>query len=286
MAYTYHLLTAAYNEEKYISQTIASVIRQQVRPGLWVIVSDGSTDKTNTIVADYAAQFAFIKLLPLPKKQARSICSKVLALRRGYTVLQPAPSEFIGNLDADILLPPDYYQRLMDRFYADSRLGLASGIYYEFIDGTIKKQKPPAYHTPGAIQLFRRSCFDAIAGYPLIEGGEDVAAGVKIRMSGWQTRSFPELEVIHLKPSGTGSRSNAFQIYSSFGRIDYQLGVHPLFCLLKSLYRLSQKPCLIQSLGLLWGFFTNYFTFKKRPVDAAFIRFLRQEQWQRLKRQC
>ena len=44
------LVTPARNEEEFIEGTIRSVIAQTHRPIAWVIVSDGSTDRTDEIV--------------------------------------------------------------------------------------------------------------------------------------------------------------------------------------------------------------------------------------------
>ena len=54
---TYVLLTAAHNEEAFIEKTIASVLAQTVLPLRWVIVSDGSTDKTAEIEERYGSQY-------------------------------------------------------------------------------------------------------------------------------------------------------------------------------------------------------------------------------------
>ena len=59
----YVLMTAAHNEEAFIERTIESVLSQTVLPKRWVIVSDGSTDKTNQIVESYARQHDFICFL-------------------------------------------------------------------------------------------------------------------------------------------------------------------------------------------------------------------------------
>ncbi|MEP6686383.1 MAG: glycosyltransferase, partial [Verrucomicrobiota bacterium] len=52
----YLLITPAKNEEAFIESTIRSVVHQTVRPARWVIVSDGSTDRTDEIVGCYTTQ--------------------------------------------------------------------------------------------------------------------------------------------------------------------------------------------------------------------------------------
>ena len=46
----YALVTPARNEEAFIGQTLAAVVSQSAKPLRWVIVSDGSTDRTEAIV--------------------------------------------------------------------------------------------------------------------------------------------------------------------------------------------------------------------------------------------
>jgi len=52
----YTLITPARNEEAHIEKTIRSVVSQTVLPEKWVIVSDGSTDRTDEIVHKYVYQ--------------------------------------------------------------------------------------------------------------------------------------------------------------------------------------------------------------------------------------
>jgi len=46
----YVLITPARNEEKHMEELIRSMICQTVLPSKWVIVNDGSTDATASIV--------------------------------------------------------------------------------------------------------------------------------------------------------------------------------------------------------------------------------------------
>ena len=52
----YVVITPIRDEEKFIEATIASVQGQSVRPAEWVIVDDGSTDRTGEIIDRYAAR--------------------------------------------------------------------------------------------------------------------------------------------------------------------------------------------------------------------------------------
>ena len=48
---SYFLIFFGRNEAQYMRQTLDSVIAQSVRPALWVIVDDGSTDESPAILA-------------------------------------------------------------------------------------------------------------------------------------------------------------------------------------------------------------------------------------------
>src|SRR5436309_2488016 len=98
---SYVLITAARDEAKYIQDTIESVLRQTVRPAKWVIVSDGSMDGTDDIVAAYAANHPWIVLVRMPPRRARHFGGKAVAFNAGLAALNGVPYEYIGNLDAD-----------------------------------------------------------------------------------------------------------------------------------------------------------------------------------------
>ncbi len=53
----YILVTPARSEEKFIEKVTQSVIGQTVLPSKWVIVNDGSTDATASIVSRYLAKY-------------------------------------------------------------------------------------------------------------------------------------------------------------------------------------------------------------------------------------
>src|SRR5437660_3604569 len=128
-------MTAAYNEELHIEKTITSVLQQTLRPERWMIVSDGSTDRTNEIIERYASQHDFIRFLRLTRAPGHSFSSKVVALNKGLVLIKGTPFDFIGNLDADVSVGPTYFEQLTKQFETSPQLGLASGFVHEEIEG-------------------------------------------------------------------------------------------------------------------------------------------------------
>lgn len=53
----YVLITAARNEESFITKTLDSVTAQTQLPEHWVIIDDGSTDRTAEIIENYVSRF-------------------------------------------------------------------------------------------------------------------------------------------------------------------------------------------------------------------------------------
>ena len=71
MSSDYVLITPARNEEASIERTLESMVAQTHLPLRWVVVDDGSTDRTGEIVERYEKQYAWIELLRLPRRQQR-----------------------------------------------------------------------------------------------------------------------------------------------------------------------------------------------------------------------
>jgi biofilm PGA synthesis N-glycosyltransferase PgaC len=81
----YVLVTPARNEAAFIEKTILSVVAQTVRPERWIIVSDGSTDRTDAIVEAYAKRIPWLQLLRLSEHRDRTFAAKVQGFNAGTT---------------------------------------------------------------------------------------------------------------------------------------------------------------------------------------------------------
>lgn len=280
--HAYVLMTAAYNEEANIQRTIEAVLAQTQLPKRWVIVSDGSIDKTDEIVRDYAKQHEFIRFLRVDRAPGRSFRSKVIALQNGSKLLEDADFDFIGNLDADVTVGSSYFSDLIDMFSKCPGLGLAGGFVCEETDGVFRSRKiNRVYSVAHAAQLLRRECYADIGGYAVLEyGGEDWHAQTTARMKGWKVQAFPELEIHHLRQTGTGD--NLLRHKFRQGKMDHSFGCDPVFEILKCLGHLSEPPLFTGGAARLIGFLSSSIGGAKRPVSDEFVAYLRAEQRQKI----
>jgi glycosyltransferase involved in cell wall biosynthesis len=278
------LVTPAWNEEALIEKPIQAVIAQTVLPVSWVIVSDGSTDRTDEIVQSYADRYDFIHLYRMPNRHKRSFAAQVDAINAGYDQIRHLRFNFIGNLDSDISFEPDYFERLLQHFDADPTLGMAGGsIYEKKKDGVFYPRRLNRPHSVlHGVQMFRRECFDDLGGYkPLRHGSPDWHAEVCLRMRGRKVWSIPGLKAFHHRPNGAAG--NMTWYFYRQGMADYALGTHPLFEMFKIARRVRSKPYVLGSAAEFAGFVHAYFKREKRVVPPDFIAFLRKEQLARLR---
>jgi glycosyltransferase involved in cell wall biosynthesis len=283
MTPNYVLITPARNEEAFIEKTLQSIVIQSRRPMRWIIVDDNSTDRTAEIVRSYLAGNEFIELLrPHDGQAERNFASKSRAIALAYESLRHLDFDYVGNLDADIGLEPNYYESILGKMEENPKLGLAGGIRYDLLDGKFVLRDCARNSVGGPIQLFRRECYEEIGGYMALPyGGIDAVAETSARMHGWEVRSFPEYRVYHYRATGTANRSIWQALYRA-GQRDYSIGYHPLFEFAHVLNRLMDEPYLASMITML-GYLSAKLKGEARAVPEELIAFLQQEQMSRLK---
>jgi poly-beta-1,6-N-acetyl-D-glucosamine synthase len=279
----YVLVTPAKNEESTIGITIDSVAMQTVLPVEWVIVSDGSTDRTDSIVEAAIDAHRWIRLIRLPKRSHRSFSAVVHAIETGVKALRSEDHQYLGLLDADVRFAPDYFEILMEHFEQKPRLGLAGGVVFDV--GTSKDRLPRNLQdVPGAVQFFRRTCFDSLGSLIAIpQGGWDVLTCAKARMNRFETRLMPDLIVDHLKPRNI-SEGGEIRRKWQLGVRDHALGYHPLFEFVKCAGRTTEPPFLIGAFARWIGYCMAAIRGRSRLFPQDLSAFVHQEQMGRLRK--
>ncbi len=278
----YVVITPVRNEERFFPRTIESLVSQTVPPATWVVVDDGSTDQTGAIADRAASQNAWIHVIHRQDRGFREPGTGVVqAFYDGLASAEMESVAFTVKLDGDLVFPPDYFERCFAHFDRDPRLGIGGGLICTGKEGAlaIDSVSDPAFHVRGAVKIYRRACWDEIGG--LIKApGWDTVDELKANMLGWTTRTFKELQVHQLKP--TGSADGTWRNWMKNGRANYVTGYHPLFMLGKCVKRFVEKPFGLAALGLLAGFISGYLEGAPRLDDRDLIRFLRQQQLRKL----
>ena len=262
------------DEERCVEETLRSMACQLVKPVKWIIVDDGSIDRTSEIIEQYRADNDFIEVLRNPPGSVRRPGSAVIrAFDRGYQAANGLEYDLIVKLDCDLSFDPDYFAKLIAKFIADSNLGIASGVYAERVDGSEWSEIiMPEYHAAGASKIIRRQCFMEIGGF-IASPGWDTVDEIRAIARGWRSTHFPEAKMKHWKVEGSGIgslRTNAMH-----GEVYYRTGGGLLFFFLKVLNRMTQPPRLTGGLAMLWGYLRTMTQRKPLLVTPAEARVYR-----------
>jgi biofilm PGA synthesis N-glycosyltransferase PgaC len=276
----YVVITPVRDEEKYIEATIQSVTSQTMLPTEWIIVDDGSSDKTAEIVKRWADMFLWIHVVSRPNRGCRKSGGGVIeAFYDGFNAVSCRDWEFIVKLDGDLTFSADYFEKCFEHFEREPKLGVGGGdIYHEF-GGTQKLEPNPKFHVRGATKIYRRACWEAIGGLWCAPGWDTIDEA-KANMLGWKSRSFSELRVVHHRL--TGAADGVLRDRVKHGVACYVSGYHPLFLAASCVSRLIQKPYLLGSIAIWYGFLKGYWIRMPRVNDTRLIKYLRTQQLRRL----
>lgn len=279
---SYVLVTPVRDEVATIGRTIEAVRRQTHRPSEWIIVDDGSTDGTHEIIQAAVQRDVWIRLLSLPSRSARSFAAVVHNTEAGVSALEARDYHYIGLLDADLDFRADYFAELVRRFEANPRLGLAGGVVIDH--GSPPNRLPRnRLDVPGAVQFFRRECFESLGGLVAVpEGGWDSLSCLMARMGGFETRLFADLVVDHLKPRSLHQGGPLRRLWQ-VGVRDYAVGYAPWFEGVKCMGRLLDPPFPLASVVSWLGYCSAAIEGRPRAVPRHVVEFERREQHERIR---
>jgi glycosyltransferase involved in cell wall biosynthesis len=271
------------NEEKYVTRTLESMAFQTLPPVEWVIVNDGSTDRSAEIVNEFAAKDGWIRMLDvaglgdrLPEHYGGHV---VDLFYEGLRFLTTTDFDFVVKLDCDVSFQPDFFETLLNAFERNEKLGISSGIAFAEINGVFQEEKSAPSHTLGATKVYRKKCFGEIGGLVPSMGWDGIDE-VKARMKGWEAWPLRELVVHHHRPEGAALGLMASGVER--GKGSYFMGYHPLFMIARVLRRMLRPGLFTDGIGMLVGYFASLARHDDRIPDPEFIRFLQKHQLRKL----
>ena len=260
-------------------QTLDSVVAQSLKPARWVIVDDGSTDETAAILSEYAALHGWISIVTRADRGHRAVGPVVIdAFYSGYQTIDQGDYDFVCKLDLDLLLPPRYFEILIQRMNADSRIATCSGKSYIYENGSLVYERHGDDTSLGMTKFYRMDRFQAIGGFVREVMWDGIDCHL-CRMRGWMACSWddPELRFVHLRPMGSSQQSvYTGRMRHGFGQ--YFMGTGFIYLAASALSRMNQKPYVLGSLAIMWGWIKSAALRKPRYNNLNFRRFLRRYQ--------
>lgn len=276
----YCIIIPARNEEKFIGQTLQSIVDQSFLPSEVIIVDDNSTDKTTEIANEFAAKFPFIKIIH-SENQAdnHEPGSKIIeAFYKGFTELN-SDWDVVTKLDADVILPKNYFEKIIHAFQINPKIGIAGGLVYvqkneEWVYEKISNKK----HVRGAIKSYSKACFIKMNGIKKSIGWDTVDE-LLAQFYGFEIEIISDLQVKLLKPTGNDYKKiHGQKTGSGFYKMDYGWAISSIAALKASWN--AKNPILFFSISK--GYWNSALNNDSKIVTKSEANFIRSYRWRKI----
>jgi|SRR5690606_21799024 len=219
----YTIILPVHNEENYIENALNSIMNQSFLPFELIIVNDNSTDRTSEIIEKFTQNYAFIKAIHSGNQSnAHEPGSKIVnAFYKGFEIIQP-DWDVIVKLDADVILPENYFEKIMAEFSSNPKTGIAGGSAFIEKNGNWEYEKiGNKKQVRGPFKAYSRVCFEKMNGIRKSIGWDTVDE-LLAKYYGFEVVVLPELKVKLQKPTGTDYKKiHGEKTGTAFFKMDY-----------------------------------------------------------------
>jgi len=214
---SYYAIVTCRNSENEIENAVNSLLKQSAKPRYIIVVDDGSTDNTNSILQGIKLKNENIYILTNPNLGYD--IGRVV--KNWNSAINLAKNTNLESTDYHMISTDDthyeelYAAKIMRKMDYDDKIAISSGNYDD-----------NNYTTPhGAGRFVRSSFFDNVLGrYPEKMGYESVILQLSL-YHGFKNVVNNEARFSHTRPLGTNHQ------FYEFGASMRTLGYHPLFVL-------------------------------------------------------
>jgi glycosyltransferase involved in cell wall biosynthesis len=273
------IISPCRDEEATLERTLACMEVQTLRPVEWVVVDDGSTDRTPEILSAAMQRIPWLRVVKRRDRGFRKVGGGVIdAFNEGLASVA-VDYDFVAKMDVDLEFSPRYLEHIMGRFDGDARLAAASGKVFRPEGSGFVEEFMIDEMVAGQFKLYRREAFERIGGF-VSEVMWDGIDFHRCRMAGYHTASFhdEELRLIHLRLMGS-SDANVYKGRLRWGRGQWFMGSSLPYIVASGAFRMREKPYVLGGLGIIAGYAAAALKGEPRYPDPEFRRELRA--WQR-----
>ena len=265
----YVLITSVKNEGKNLPELIQSIVKQTIKPVLWIIMDDGSTDNTPEILKEVKEKYDWIQDTRLDSEKRDLGLHLSHVIKRGfdfaieYCMKGGIDYEYLGNVDGDMILEPTFFENILKEFEKDPKLGIASGGTNYIIGNRVMHAKLRVDEPSGGHMLIRRKCFERCGGIFLSYAWDSVLK-TKAGLKGWKTKRFEENTATEIRD--VSSAEGYWKGFIIKGKSEHYLNYNPFIVVAKGL-----KYCLTRQnykgVAYLYGYFGSLIQRKEQIND-------------------
>jgi len=277
------VISPARDEERTLSRTIAAMEAQTHPPLRWIVVDDGSSDRTAEILAEAARRIPWLQVVRREDRGFRKVGGGVIDAFYAGLDRVDVEYDFVAKMDVDLEFGPTYLARCLEHFATDPRLAAVSGKVYRHEGEQLVEEFMIDEMVAGQFKLYRREAFERIGGFvrEVMWDGIDFH---RCRMAGLRTASIdePELRIAHLRLMGSSDRS-IYRGRLRWGAGQWFMGSSFPYVLASGVFRMHERPYGVGGALIVAGYLAAAWRRAPRYEDPAFRRSLRSWQWARLR---
>jgi cellulose synthase/poly-beta-1,6-N-acetylglucosamine synthase-like glycosyltransferase len=199
------ILVPAYNEEEKIASTIASLKKIDYENVEFIILNDGSKDKTSNVVKANIKNDPRFRFIDNTVNKGKAAC-----LNQGISL---STGEYVATMDADSVVEHKVFQKVLP-YFDDTKVGAVTIaveikkpkkyfhklVDLEFTIGLslflkISSFLNTVYVTPGPFSVYRKDVLDKIGGFDPKNFTEDLEIAYRIHKAGYKIDNCMEAKV-------------------------------------------------------------------------------------------
>lgn len=277
------VISPARDEERTLARTIAAMEAQTLAPVRWIVVDDGSSDRTPEILAEASRRIPWLRVVRRGDRGFRKVGGGVIDAFYAGLESADVDYDFVAKMDVDLEFGPDYLARCLEHFAADPLLAAVSGKVYRYEGERLVEEFMIDEMVAGQFKLYRRDAFARIGGFvrEVMWDGIDFH---RCRMAGLRTASIDEtaLRIVHLRLMGSSDR-NVYRGRLRWGAGQWFMGSSFSYILASGVFRMRERPYVLGGLLIIAGYLVAAWRRAPRYEDPAFRDSLRAWQWARLR---
>lgn len=284
------IIIPAHNEEKNIFFTLTSLVNQTYQNFKIVVVNDGSTDKTQSIVEEFASDHPKFGIQNLETSEHQPGAKVVRTFDKGLESQNLEEFDIICKFDADIVFPPNYLDEINKVYQENPKAGMVSGLVkvkksvleyqlmYDFKDEKRQwkfENLSSQNHVRGPIKSYRKECFLAMNGLRPVLGWDNIDV-MLAKMHGFEIITIKKLWVKHLRPTAYKYKN---QKAEKLGEYFYNIGLNLPLTLISSAKSSFKNRSFSEFIITMKSYFKQK---HERALSKEEIQFIRDLRWKEM----